>query len=103
DDQRTVDYLLTRPEVDPKRVGCVGISMGEYRAAYLTALHDGVAAGCVVGFMSSVRPMVQAHLDTHSFVHFLPRLHKYLDLPDVAALAAPRALLVQQCARDRLF
>ena len=94
DDMRTVDYLRTRPEVDPKRVGCVGISMGGYRAAYLTALHDGIAVGCVVGFMSSVRPMMQAHLDTHSFVHFLPGLHTALDFPDVAALAAPRAFLL---------
>jgi hypothetical protein len=53
--------------------------------------------------MSSVRPMVRAYLDTHSFVHFLPGLHRHLDLPAVAALAAPRALLVQQCRRDRLF
>jgi hypothetical protein len=33
----------------------------------------------------------------------VPALHRYLDLPDVASLAAPRALLVQQCARDQLF
>jgi dienelactone hydrolase len=103
DDMRTVDYLVTRPEVDPKRIGCLGISMGGYRAIYLTALDDRITAGCVVGFMSSVRPMIKSHLDTHSFVHFLPGLHKFLDLPDVAALAAPRALLVQQCRRDRLF
>jgi hypothetical protein len=36
-------------------------------------------------------------------VHFLPALHRHLDWPDVAALAAPRALLVLQCARDGLF
>lgn len=103
DDMRTVDYLVTRPEVDPKRIGCVGISMGGYRSIYLTALDDRIAAGCVVGFMSSVRPMIRAHLDTHSFVHFLPGLHAHLDLPGVAALAAPRALMVQQCKQDRLF
>jgi dienelactone hydrolase len=103
DDLRTVDYLVTRPEVDPRRVGCVGISMGGYRALYLSALDDRIAAGCVVGFMSTVRPMIRAHLDTHSWVHFLPALHPYLDLPDVASLTAPRALLVQQCAQDRLF
>jgi len=103
DDIRTVDYLASRPEVDPKKIGCVGISMGGYRAAYLTALDERIAAGCVVGFMSSVRPMMKAHLDTHSFVHFLPGLHAHLDLPDVSALAAPRALMVQQCKQDRLF
>src|SRR5437660_8401880 len=100
DDIRTVDYLVTRPEVDAKRIGCVGISMGGYRAIYLSALDERIAAGCVVGFLSTVKPMIKAHIDTHSWVHFLPGLHRYLDLPDVAALAAPRALLVQQCSQD---
>jgi dienelactone hydrolase len=103
DDIRTVDYLVTRPEVDPKRVGCLGISMGGYRSLYLSALDDRIRAACVAGFMSAVKPMIRAHLDIHSWVHFLPGLHHYLDLPEVASLAAPRALLVQQCAKDQLF
>jgi dienelactone hydrolase len=103
DDLRTVDYLVTRPEVDPKRIGCLGISMGGYRAAYLAALDERIKAACVTGFMSTVGPMRMAHLDTHSWVHFVPGLHRFLDLPDVASLAAPRALLVQQCAQDGLF
>lgn len=103
DDMRTVDYLVTRPEVDPKRIGCAGISMGGYRSMFLSALDSRIRAGCVVGFMSTVRPMIHAHLDTHSWVHFLPELHRYLDWPDVVSLAAPRALLVQQCSKDGLF
>ncbi len=103
DDMRTVDYLLTRPEVDSKRIGCLGISMGGYRAMYLMALDERVAAGCVTGFMSTVRPLLRSHIDTHSWVHFLPELHRHLDWPDVASLAAPRHLLVQQCSRDQLF
>jgi dienelactone hydrolase len=103
DDVRTVDYLLTRKEVDPKRIGCVGISMGGYRSMFLAALDDRVKAACVVGFMSTVRPMIKAHLDTHSNVHFLPGLHAYLDWPDVVALHAPKPLLVQQCSKDKLF
>jgi dienelactone hydrolase len=103
DDVRTVDYLATRPEVDPKRIGCLGISMGGYRSIFLAALDDRIKAACIVGFMSTVKPMIKAHLDTHSWVHFLPALQRYLDLPDAASLAAPRGLLVQQCGRDRLF
>lgn len=103
DDTRTVDYLVTRPEVDPARIGCLGISMGGYRSMFLAALDERIRAACVVGFMSSVRPMVQAHVDTHSWVHFLPGLHRYLDWPDLVSLAAPRGLLVQQCAKDGLF
>jgi dienelactone hydrolase len=103
DDIRTVDYLLTRPEVDPKRIGCVGISMGGYRTAYLAGLDERIAAACVVGFMSTVRPMIRAHIDTHSWVHFLPGLHRWLDLPDVVSMMAPKPLLVQQCSQDGLF
>lgn len=103
DDMRTIDYLQTRPEVDPTRIGCVGVSFGGHRSLYLAALDDRIAAACVVGFMSTVRPMIRNHLDTHSFVHFVPHLHRLLDLPDVVALAAPRPLFVQQCKQDRLF
>ncbi|MCX5643752.1 MAG: prolyl oligopeptidase family serine peptidase [Phycisphaerae bacterium] len=103
DDIRTVDYLVTRPEVDPSRLGCQGISMGGYRAMFLAALDPRIKAGCIVGFMSTVRPMIHHHVDTHSWVHFLPALHRYLDWPDVASLAAPRSLLVLQCERDGLF
>jgi dienelactone hydrolase len=103
DDMRTIDYLVTRDEVDPKRIGCLGISMGGYRTTYLAALDERIKAACIVGFMSSVRPMIKAHVDTHSWVHFLPGLHRWLDLPDVASMTAPRALMVQQCSQDRLF
>lgn len=103
DDLRTVDYLVGRPEVDRRRIGCLGISMGGYRSLFLSALDPRIRAACVAGFMSTVRPMIHAHLDTHSWIHFLPDLHRHLDWPDVASLSAPRALLVQQCSRDGLF
>lgn len=103
DDLRTVDYLVTRPEVDPKRIGCVGISMGGYRSLFLAGLDERIAAACVVGFMSTVQPMIQRHVDTHSFVHFLPGLHRHLDWPDVVSMMAPKPLLVQQCEKDQLF
>jgi dienelactone hydrolase len=103
DDIRSVDYLISRPEVDPDRVGCVGVSLGGYRSLLLAGMDDRIAAGCVAGFMSTVRPMIQRHMDTHSFVHFIPQIHSKLDLPDVVALRAPKPLFVLQCKRDGLF
>ena len=103
DDIRTVDYLLTRPEVDPKRIGCNGISMGGYRSLFLAGLDERIAAANVVGFMSTVKAMIHARIDTHSWVHFVPTLHRFLDLPDVVSMMAPKPLLVQQCQRDDLF
>ena len=103
DDIRTVDYLLSRPEVDPSRLGCVGVSFGGWRSLFLSALDPRIRAACVVGFMSTIRSMLRRHVDTHSWVHFVPGLHRHLDLPDVVSLNAPRPLLVQQCRRDALF
>lgn len=103
DDMRTVDYLLTRPEVDGERIGCLGVSFGGWRTLFLAALDERIRAACLVGFMSTIGPMLRRHVDTHSWVHFVPGLHRHLDLPDVASLTAPRALLVQQCRRDALF
>ena len=103
DDIRTIDYLLTRPEVDPQRIGCNGISMGGYRSLFLAGMDDRIAAANVAGFMSTVNEMTRAHIDTHSWVHFTPTLHRYLDLPDVVSMMAPKPLLVQQCNQDGLY
>jgi dienelactone hydrolase len=103
DDQRTIDYLVTRPEVDPARIGCLGVSMGGHRTLYLAGMDERIAAACVVGFMSTVHPMIKAHIDTHSFVHFVPGLHQFLDMPDVVAMMAPKPLMVQQCRKDGLY
>ena len=90
-------------EVNPERIGCLGISLGGYRSLYLAGLDERIAAACVVGFMSAVRPMIRAHIDTHSWVHFLPTIHSFLDLPDVVSMMAPKPLMVQQCSQDALF
>ncbi|HOJ60406.1 MAG TPA: alpha/beta hydrolase family protein [bacterium] len=103
DDIRTVDYLVSRPEVDPARVGCLGISMGGDRANYLCALDDRIQCGVSVGWMATLRPLIKAHIDTHSFSHFLPGLTHYLDLPDLLGAFVPKPLLVLQCAQDGLY
>ena len=103
DDMRTVDYLVSRPEVDANRIGCVGVSLGGYRSLLLAGLDARISAACVVGFMSTVRPMIRKHMDSHLFIHFIPWVHARLDLPDVVTLRVPKPLFVLQCRRDGLF
>jgi dienelactone hydrolase len=103
DDIRTVDFLLTRPEVDPARVGSIGLSMGGQRAALLGALDPRVTATCVVGWMSTLYEMLPEHTGLHSWCNYIPGLTRVLDWPDVAALHAPSPLLVLQGSQDALF
>jgi dienelactone hydrolase len=103
DDRRSVDYLLTRPEVDATRIGCLGLSMGGFRAAYLAGLHSAVRSSVVTCWMSAFEPMLAHHAGRHTWMIHAPGLYQYLDLPDVASMTAPNALLVQYGWKDVLF
>jgi eukaryotic-like serine/threonine-protein kinase len=46
--RRTVDYLLTRPEIDGERLAFHGLSYGAYRAPFALAIEDRFRAGMVV-------------------------------------------------------
>ncbi|MBI3851863.1 MAG: acetylxylan esterase [Verrucomicrobia bacterium] len=104
DDIRTVDYLLTRPEVDPKRIGCVGLSVGGLRSCHLAALDDRIRAAVVVGWMTSFPWQLKKHIEnTIGHTKIVPGLYRHLDYPDVASLAMPKALLVINGRKDTLF
>src|SRR5881409_3579357 len=104
DDVRTVDYLLTRPEVDKNRIGCLGLSVGGLRACHLAALDDRIKAAVVVGWMASFPAQLQRHVrNTIGHTKLVPGIYRYLDYPDIAAQAMPRALLVINGSKDGLF
>jgi len=104
DDIRTVDYLASRPEVDAKRLGCVGLSVGGYRSFMLAALEPRIKAAVAVGWMTSLASQIREQV-IHSIglTFHVIGLYRYLDLPDLSAAIAPRALLVINGSQDRLF
>ena len=102
DDRRAIDYLCSRADVDPARIGCAGLSGGGFRTAMAIGADPRIKAACVTGWMTGFADLLPQHL-RHTWMVFTPGLRRALDLPDVAALHAPGALLVQQCRRDHLF
>jgi dienelactone hydrolase len=104
DDVRTVDYLRRRPEVDPRRIGCVGLSMGGLRTIHLAALDERIKAAVAVGWMASFPAQLQSKIrNTIGHTKLVPGLYRDLDYPDVATLAMPTPLLVINGSRDALF
>jgi len=104
DDIRTLDYLASRPEVDPRRLGCVGLSVGGYRSFLLAALDPRIKVAVDVGWMTSFASQIPKHvMNTVGLTFHIVGLYRYLDLPDLAALIAPRAVLAINGSRDRLF
>jgi dienelactone hydrolase len=104
DDLRTVDYLVSRPEVDRQRLGCVGLSVGGYRSFVLAALDQRIKAAVDVGWMTSFASNIRRHvINTVGLTFHIPGLYRYLDFPDLAALIAPRSVLVINGSKDGLF
>ena len=104
DDLRTVDYLASRPEVDAERLGCVGLSLGGYRSFLLAALDPRIKVAVDVGWMTSFASQIRRHvIHTIGLTFHIAGLYRYLDLPDLAALIAPRALFVMNGSKDSLF
>jgi dienelactone hydrolase len=104
DDVRTVDYLMTRSDVDGSRIGCIGLSVGGLRSCHLAAIDDRIKAAVVVGWMASFPAQIARHIrNTIGHTKVVPGLYRHMDYPDVASLAMPAAMLVIQGSRDGLF
>jgi dienelactone hydrolase len=97
DNRRTVDYLLTRDEVDGNKLGVTGASGGGNQTMYAGALDE--RFGCVVPVCSVGQ--YQAYLKAACCVcEVLPGALKFTEEGDVLGLVAPRALMVINASRD---
>jgi dienelactone hydrolase len=102
-DRVSVDYLLTRPEVDPSRIGCIGLSIGGFRSAHLFGLDPRISVGIDAGWMTSYPKQIDNHLRHHTWMIYVPKQLEYLDLPDVVTLSVPKPLMIINCKQDGLY
>ncbi|MCX6625494.1 MAG: acetylxylan esterase [Acidobacteria bacterium] len=57
---RALDYLVSRPEVDPKRIGCTGNSGGGTHTSYLSALDDRIQVSAACCYITSWKRMLES-------------------------------------------
>jgi dienelactone hydrolase/lysophospholipase L1-like esterase len=94
DDQIALDYLCGRPEVDAKRVGATGMSMGSTRAWWLAAVDERVACTVGVACLTRYENLIKhGQLKAHGVYYFTNGLLRHFDVEGVLALIAPRPYL----------
>ena len=100
---RALDYLETRPEVDPKRIGVTGRSGGGAYSWWIAALDERIAAAVpVAGIASLKNHVVDGCVEGHCDCMFQVNTYRW-DYANIAALVAPRPLLIANTDKDAIF
>ena len=97
---RAVDYLLSRPEVDSKRIGITGRSGGGTQSAYIAALDPRIRACAQENYITSFQRLWQS-IGPQDAEQNLPMAHPLgLDHGDLLAIRTPKPALVLTTSRD---
>ncbi len=101
DGMRCIDYLQTRPEVNRRKIGCVGVSFGGTMTTYLTALDRRIKVGVIGCYLSTIANGLRR--TNFCGAQYMPELRAHGDIPEVALLAAPKPLLAEIGEQDTCF
>ncbi|GGH19039.1 dienelactone hydrolase family protein [Paenibacillus segetis] len=103
DNQRLVDYMCQREDIDAARIATIGMSMGGLMAWWLAALDERI------GVIIDICGQVDAHtliakrgLDHHGFYSYVPGLLKHFTTLDIQKMIAPRPRMSLVGKSDRL-
>ena len=107
---RSLDYLTSRPEIDPARIGAFGCSGGGLITALTTAFDPRIAAAATACFLTSFDTLLptlgprDGEQSIPGFIHATPAAANSaslnLDFPDWVELAAPRPYAIVSTEAD---
>ncbi len=104
DAMRCIDYLCTRPEVDPNRIGMVGLSFGGTMTTYVAALDERIKCAIISGYLSTLQDAMSMRGSANTCgSQYSPGLLEYGDISDIMGLIAPRPLFLEMGQRDECF
>jgi cephalosporin-C deacetylase-like acetyl esterase len=97
---RALDYLLSRPEVDPSRVGATGNSGGGTHTSYLSALDDRIKVAAPSCYITAWHFLLNTIGPQDGEQVFPGWLNNGMDFPDFIYSFAPKPFLVLSAIRD---
>lgn len=103
EDQRALDVLCARPDVDAGRVGCAGLSGGGLRTAYLGGMDTRIKASVCAGFMTTWADLILNKCYTHTWMTYIPLIPRYLEFSEIYGLRVPLPTMVLSNKEDTLF
>lgn len=99
DAKRALDYLVSRPDVDPERIGCTGCSGGGTVTTYLSAVDGRIKAAAPACYINSFTLLFSG--PTGDSEQSLPGfLSSGLDIADYIELFAPKPWLISSTSED---
>ena len=101
DVMRTIDYITERPELDARRIGCMGISGGGMVTLFATALEPRINVAMVSGYLNTFRDSIGSV--SHCIDNYVPNISNWAEMHDIGGLIAPRPLFVESGEKDRIF
>jgi cephalosporin-C deacetylase-like acetyl esterase len=100
DGMRALDYLLSRPEVDPSRIACTGNSGGGTHTAYLSALDDRIKVAMPSCYITSWRRLLESIGPQDAEQCLPPWIGQGLDHGDFVLAFSPKPYLILSAIRD---
>ncbi|MFH5833453.1 acetylxylan esterase [Halalkalibaculum sp. DA384] len=97
---RAVDYLLSREEVDPGRIGITGRSGGGTQTAYIAAFDERIHAAAPEAYITSFRRLLQSIGPQDAEQNFYHGISAGLDHADLLEVRAPRPTLMITTTED---
>jgi dienelactone hydrolase len=100
DGMRALDYLASRPEIDPKRLGCTGNSGGGTMTAYLMALDDRIAVAAPSCYITSLERLFATIGPQDAEQNITDQVAVGMEHADYLTMRAPKPTLMTVGTRD---